>query len=154
MTDQEHSSGFETTEHRMATNTLTQDPGNLLVSDAPVPPANVNVYVYTFPGSGSPVAGFALSPHATKFYTGGLEWKFALGSDYSLFITFMPLPGTIIYASKVECTAFSYSAPRNGMQGLAIPPKATTEPFLVYFTNGTKHDPQIVVTPIGSTGDG
>jgi hypothetical protein len=150
MTDLAKQVAIETAEYRAHTKPPMQDGGNLpLISNG----QPVKVFVYTFTGSGSPVAGFASKRGADTFYTGGIQWRYPPGSVYALFVTFVFLPGTT-NPTGITCLTYSYSEDyagplRETKQVLCIPATTTVTPYPTFTVNypGGRYDPQIVVTP-------
>jgi hypothetical protein len=98
------------------------------------------------------VAAFASSSNG-QFFFGGLEWQMPLDTDTALFIHFNFLPnGTFPTITSIDCDApipllYSPVGSNAVSQDGAIPPIRGDYRFYVNFSNGLKHDPQIVVTP-------
>lgn len=146
---------IETTEDREASEKPRRDKLLLLNPDPEDQPAMVEVYVQTYPYPGRPKAGFALKPDSTEFCTGGLEWKRPSDGEHALFVTFVFLPSTspTIYATEIDCDlpySAAYGEPEERKQSLCIPYGAYRAgyQFFVHFSNGERHDPEIVVTPL------
>ena len=116
-----------------------QKPGLLTLSgDQPT-----TVYINAKSNADVMVAGFGLTSHG-PFYTDGISW--VSDAEYAMFVTFHFLK----HVTSVECDALPYSPPYHHKQDLCIlPPAPATYAFTVYFDNGKRHDPQIIVTPPG-----
>ncbi len=156
MTNVAQAVAIKTTEQQALTNTPVQNPARLILNPDNQIQAQYQVYVYTFSAPGvSSVAGFALTAEADTFYTGGLEWN--SNTENAVFINFVFLQSTSTstYAISVDCDlpySVGYPAGSPNMQLLCIPSAEFKASYIFYvsFNDGSKHDPQIVITPIGS----
>lgn len=136
-----------TRQPRMFDDTPPTRAGGLLQLQSSATP--IPVYVYTFT---SPItqAGFAATADATTFYTGGIGCP--ISTENAQFITFVFLQGTTPYVTGIDCDlpySATYTINSQSMQAMCIPPLEfrATYSFFISFSNGAKHDPQIVVTP-------
>jgi hypothetical protein len=107
------------------------------------------IYIRDFGTSDNHLPGFAI--HKTDQYcTGGLHWKFEHHAYTALFITFKFLTDV----TGVDCDQLYYSpvyGRNNRRQQLCVPATENRYQFYVSFSDHKKHDPQILVTPIGAS---
>lgn len=115
----------------------SQSPGMLvLTGNSPT-----KIYVNAKPHNNPTTAGFSTERHGT-FFTDGISWQ--SDGEFGMFVTFHFLHGV----SGVDCDGLPYSPVTAPTQMLAILPAAPVSyGFTVTFSNGVRHDPEIVVTP-------
>lgn len=112
----------------------------------------VQVFSRPMVASGRLVATFA-SPVDDSIWFGGLEWRIPPHTDTSLFINFTFVPnGDLPTIVSFDCDApipLLYSPVGNDKvsQQYALPPVPGIYRFHTLFSDGQRHDPQIVVTP-------
>lgn len=116
---------------------LEMDPGYLVISgDQPV-----TIHIKATPRHKPTIAGFSTDPHSNHYYTGGIKWQ--LNEEYAKFVTF-DIPENVSY---VDCPGLPYAPVVNHKQQMCILSVAQSYGFFVYYPDGTRHDPEIIVTP-------
>jgi hypothetical protein len=109
------------------------------------------VYVRDFGNSTAHLPGFALHETDT-YFTGGIHWEFPTGTETAMFVTFK----FVTDVAGIDCDDLEYSAVygENGdRQDLCTPALECQYQFTVSFSDGTSHDPRIVVTPVSTDPD-
>lgn len=108
-----------------------------------------NVYVKQ-PDPAVDVASFALTD-ASASSTGGVTFVFSSSYKGTVLVTFKLGKGI----ASLSSSTLNFSAVSNNQQTLSLTSPASSSSdgsgyaFTVNFSSGAKHDPQIIVTPIG-----
>lgn len=116
--------------------------GNLKLKDGT---SSATVYVRSFVSTNGEVAGFGFGKSGT-FYSGGLSWKYKAQGQSNLELTFKLEEGV----ASLSSSSINFSTVQSNQQTATLAPETVDDSFNVNFTSGNKHDPQIVVTPIGN----
>lgn len=123
------------------TDTSNLKDGNLKIDDGATA---ATVLVRRFITTSGEVGGFGFTDSGS-FYSGGLSWKYK-NDQPALALTFVLKKDV----ASLSSSTIQFSAVVNKQQTASMAAASVDDSFLVSFSSGALHDPQIVVTPIGN----
>lgn len=133
---------------------LTGDPPptlELLVVSVPTSSTNVKIQVTSTMIGGTQVPQFYLPGNPTKKFKDGVSLVFQSPQKTSTIYWYLDSTVSQLTSESSLLTFSSVSGGEQTVTTQAHTYSAQSIPFLVTFSSGDMHDPQIIITPIGGT---